>query len=437
MPVSRLDSCLPRVRLFFAAAVALLAVTACGGGGSSSTGSVRLVNATRSHASIDLLSNSTVIAPAITLDNASSYVGVAAGTANLQINDAGTSTVLTTIAPSIGGSLHYAVIAYETGGRINSSVLGEDLSAPAAGSASVRVLNAAPDAGPLDVYISDPATPLSSLSTPTFSLPVTTSTTTTALVSFTAGNYRIRVTGSGNISDLRLDIPAVTLASQEIGTVMLTGAVGGVLIDGGVLVQQGNYTATRNANVRVRLAAAVSGGATVGATAGAAVVAAPAISPSVGAYAVVPAANALAVTVNGVTVPGVIASPAQGSDSTLLVYGDPAAPVVTVVPDDNHLPTTNTLYKLRLINGFTGAVSPLTLTADFAPIANNIPGGTASSYGTATASTAVRLDVTSATSLTPVLSLSTLNIPANSVFSLFMLGDASANPAQYVLRRDR
>ena len=46
-----------------------------------------------------------------------------------------------------------------------------------------------------------------------------------------------------------------------------------------------------------------------------------------------------------------------------------------------------------------------------------------------------RPDVTSASSLTPLYSESDLNLPANAVFTLFMLGDG-ATP-QHVLRRDR
>ena len=441
MPVTRADSRPPRAidraRRLVAAAGVLLMVAACGGGGgggSSSAAQVRVVNATRSHASVDLLSSATVVAPAVAVDTASPYVGVGAGSSNLQINDAGTSTALATLSPTVAGGLHYSVVTYETNGRVGVSVINDDITVPATGTATLRVLDAAPDAGAIDIYVTDPAASLASL-TPTFTVSTTTATVTTTFVSFAAGTYRIRVTGQGNANDLRLDIPSVTLASQEVGTIVVTGTVGGVLVDGGVLAQQGAYAATRNPNARVRLAAAVSGGASVGATAGAAVVSPPATSPAIGSYAVVPAANALAVTVNGVTVPGVIAAPAAGSDSTLLVYGDPAAPTVTLVADDNHLPSSSSLFKIRMINGLTGNAPALTLTADFSPVASNVLPGTASPYGTATGSSSVRLDVTSATSFTPLFTDSGLNLPANAVFTMFVLGDA-ATP-QHALRRDR
>ena len=418
------------------ALLTLLSVSACGGGGGSSgTALVRVVNATRSHASIDMLANSSVVASATVRDTASAYVGVAAGSPSLQVNDAGTATALAVVAPTVSGGLHYTIVAYELNGTIRAAVLNDDVTAPTTGTAELRVLDAAPDAGAIDVYVTDPAVPLASLSAPTYSLPATNTTTTTGFISFAAGDYRIRVTGQGNVADLRLDVPAVTLTSGEVGNIILTASVGGVLVDGGVLVQQGDYAATRNPNARVRLAVAVSGAATVGATAGAATISAPSTSPSVGSYAVVPAASPLAVTVNGVAVAGAIAAPAAGSDSTLLVYGDPAAPTVSLAADDNHLPSTATQFKIRLVNGLTGSAPLLTLTADFSPVASNVPAGTASSYGAATGSTAVRLDVTSPSSLAALYSESDLNLPANAVYTLFMLGDA-ATP-QHVLRRDR
>ena len=158
-----------------------------------------------------------------------------------------------------------------------------------------------------------------------------------------------------------------------------------------------------------------------------------------GPYALVPASSALNISVNGASV-GAPATPlVAGSDTTLLVYGSAAAPTATLVTDDNHLPTSTTNLKLRLFNGVTGAAPPLSLDAAFAVIASNIAPGTASGYSVVAASTALQLDVLSATSLTPVWSSSTLStplsVPGNSVFTLFMLGDAAAPVA--LLRRDR
>ena len=411
------------------------ALAACGGGGGGGdVGLVRVVNATSTHASIDLLASSVAAIPATVKDSVSAYVGVASGSPILQLDDAGASTALATLAPTVSKDLHYTVLVYESSGTVKTSVLGDDNVVPAAGTAELRVFDAAPDAGAVAVYVTDPAADLAA-STPAFTLPAAAAAQASTFLTFGVGTYRVRVTGVNDITVLRLDIPSVALASQQIASVVITPTVGGVLADGGVLIQQGAYTATRNTNARVRLAAAVAGAATVGATSGNVIVSAPTVSPSVGSYAVVPAANSLAVNVNGASVQVPATSLQAGSDTTLLVYGAAAAPTVSLIAADNHLTAATTAVKMRLLDGVTGGATPLTLDADFGVVAAGVQPGTMSPYGVVTGNATMRLDVTSPSSLTPVYTESNLSIPGGAVYTLFMLGDSAA-PA-HLLRRDR
>ena len=172
-------------------------LSGCGGGGSSGSASLRLVNATLTHPSLDLLVNAAVAAPATAADSASASIAAAAGTDTLQLNDAGSSTALISTSATLGSGLHYTLLAYESGGAVSS---------------------------------------------------------------------------------------------------------GGLLLNGASVIQQGSFAATHNSTARVRLAAAVSGAATVAASAGATTLDAGSAAPSVGAYIVVPAAGVLAINVNGVAV---------------------------------------------------------------------------------------------------------------------------------------
>ena len=415
---------------------AALALTACGGGGGSSdTASVRVANATLGHASIDLLVNGGAAVGATAIDQVSGYAVVAAGSPALQINDSATGSALATLAPSVGKDGHYVVVAYESGGVVRTTVIAEDTAAPVAGTASLRVFDAASDAGAIDVYVTDPATDIATLTSPTFTFPASTSLQASGFLAIAPGTYRVRVTGSGNPLDLRLDMAAVTVTNQQIGALFLTPTVGGTLVNGAALVQAGAYTAGRNVNARVRLAAAVTSPATVSANAGGAPIAANVVAPSVGGYVLVPAGTAINVSVNGTSVAAPAGTPAAGSDSTPLVYGNAAAPTASLIADDNHLPATAGNLKLRLLDGVTGAASPLTLDAAFAVIASNVAPGTASPYAVVASSTALRIDVFSPTSLTPIYSDPALSVPGNAVYTLFMLGDAAA-PIP-LLRRDR
>ena len=424
-----------KICLVIAAAVAAVALTACGGGGSNGTASVRLVNSTSTHPALTMLSSGTTVITATPIDTVSSYAGVSAGSPPLQVNDAVTGTALATLAPSVGAGAHYVLVAYESGGIVRSTIVNEDTAVPAVGTASLRVLDGATDAGAVDVYVTDPAVDIGVLASPSFTFPSSPSLQTSAFVSLSPGTYRIRVTGAGNPADLRLDVPSFPLASQEVAAVLLTPTIGGTLVNGAVLAQQAAYTAGRNTTARVRLAAAVSGNAIVSASAANTPVAASVVSPSVSAYAVVPAGSALNVSVNGGSVAAPAAPLLAGSDSTLLVYGAPGTATASLIADDNHLPTLASNLKLRMINGLTGAATPLTLNAGFAVLASNVAPGTASSYSVVASSTALRIDVFSPLSPTAIYSDPALSIPGNAVYTLFMLGDAGA--PLHILRKDR
>lgn len=416
-------------------AVAGAVLAGCGGSSDSAdTASSRVVNATLTHASLDLLVNAGLAVSATASDGASAYVGAASGSDTFQFNDAGAATALVTTSASLTSGLHYTLLAYETGGAVKTAVLTEDFSTPSAGTVQLRIFDAATDAGALDVYVTDATADLANVAAPTTAISADSNATSSGWLVYSPGTYRVRVTGSGNKADLRIDMP-VTLTSQQIGTVVLTPAPGGLLLNGAMLVQQGDYTATRNTTARVRLAAAVSGSATVAATAGATAIDSGSLSPAVGSYVVVPASGVLAVIVNGSAVTAPAAALTAGGDATLLVYGSPAGATASLIADDNRRPAVSTNVKMRVVNGVTGTASALTLAANFTPLASGVAAGAVSAYGLVAGSASMRLDVTSALSPTALYSESGLNIGADTVYTLFMLGDAGA--PQHLLRKYR
>jgi len=370
---------------------AVVALAGCGGGGndSSSNASLRVVNATQTHPSLDLLINGNSGVAATAVDTVSTPASPGSGSVTLQLNDAGVTTALTTSVPTLTGGNHYALVAYESGGAVKTAILNEDNALPVAGSSQIRVYNAALDAGKIDVYITAPTVDLATVSTPTATFTTTTANSSSALLTYSPGTYRVRITKAGDKSDLRADIPSVVVASQQIATVVLTPAAGGALINGATLLQQGAYAPARNTNARVRLAAAVSGGATIAATASnGAVIDAGSVAPAFGfGYVLVPATGTLTVTVNGTPVTVSAGALKAGADSTLLVYGDPGSATAKLLDDDNRLPTDATTTKLRLINGVTGSTGTLTLTANTAPVGAGIAAGTASGYVSVAGST--------------------------------------------------
>ncbi len=418
-----------------------LALSACStGGGDSSSGnaSIRLANATLTHPSLDLYVNasSTAAIKAVATDFVSAYVSPASGSTTVQVNDAGTSTALVTAVPTLTSNNHYILFAYESGGAVKLASLGEDYPTPITGTAQIRIYDLATDGGKVDVYITDPATDLSTVTAPTLTMtPVALSNALT----YSPGAYRVRVTGYGNKNDLRVDVPLVTLASQQIATVVLTPASGGVLLDGANVIQQGVYTATRNTNARVRLAAAVSAAGKVAASAtsaaGTITIDSGSVSPAFGYYVLVPATDTLNVSVNGSSVAPPVTALKAGSDQTLLVYGNAGSATASLILDDNRLPTDPTSVKLRLINGITGTSGALTLTANTAKVASDVQPGTASTYVSVLGSTSA-MDLRLTSSAVPGNFLTTsavLNF--KSVYSVLAGDDPTgAAKAQLLIR---
>jgi len=401
---------------------------------------VRVANATLTHPSLDLLVNASIATSATTSDAVGAYTVVPSAGPTLQLNDAGATTALITLAPTMTGGDHYTLLAYESGGVVKTSLLNEDYAAPGAGAAQLRVFVAAVDAGKLDVYITDPATDLSTVSTPTASSPVITDAFSTGLLTYSPGTYRVRVTGAGNKADLRIDIPAVTVAALQIGTVVLTPASGGVLLNGSTLIQQGAYSATRNTNARVRLASAVSNAAVVSATASAGtsnvVIDTGSVAPSFGYYTLVPASSALNISVNGQSAGAPTTALTAGSDHTLLVYGSSTGPTATVIADDNRTPADPSTVKLRLINGINGTTGALALTANSALVASGIlPGGVSNYVAVPGSANAMNLSMTLSTSPGTYYSNNTNVLNFKAVYNVMAVGDVSApQSTQFLIR---
>lgn len=410
-----------------AVTLSTLTLTACGGGSSNSNASVRVANATITHPSLDLFVNGIASTTAIAADTVSAYTSPSSGSVTLQINDAGAGTALATTVPSLTGSNHYTLLTYEVGGAVRTAVLNEDFPTPVNGAAQFRIFDAATNAGRLDVYITDPAAPLNAGTSPTATFSNTTSNSASALLTYSPGTYRVRVTGAGNQADLRADIPAVAITTGQVVTIALTPSAGGTLINGSTLIQQGAYTASRNTNARVRLAAAVSGGATVSAVASnGTVIDGGSASPTFGFYTLVPANSTFNISVNGASVAGPSAPLTAGSDSTLLVYGAPALPTTSLIIDDNSAPSDATTTRLRLINGVTGSTGTLTLTANTAPVGINVPSGSASTYVAVVGSTNPFNFVLSSSSNGTFPPINTNILNPNTTYTVFAGGDVSA-----------
>ena len=429
--------CLYRPYPFALAACAALSLAAgCGGGSTTSSkqGEVRLVNAVGNAGALDLYAGDAKIASAVAAASAGGYAAVDTGTPTLGVRLASSGASLASnAATAIEKGKRYTVLAYTSGGAVAETVLADAEAAPGGDAARLRVFNTASvEAGALDAYLS--ATDCLALAASNAVATNLTVTAPGAYATFGASAsgtpYRLCVTGAGDSSDLRLDLP-LTLARQQVTTVVLTATVGGALVDATLVEQQGAVMSKRNASARLRLVADAAAHATVDATVNGVVLATAVGSPTIGGYATVSAGTlTTSVRIGGVPVTLGALSAAAGSDQTLLVAGSAAAPTVTLLADDNRRSTSTastSTARLRLVHGLNGLNEALTLDA-VKRVATSVAFGAASPPVNVAAGSGIALEVTA-----PVAGLvyaatgtAAATLTAGSVYTLFVLGDAGA-----------
>lgn len=407
----------------------------CGGNSEAvrDSASLRLVNTSIGYAGLDLAVNGSAVNTGVAYGTAGGYSNVEATTLTTGISATSTASALSTVSRSLSKGAHYSLVAYGAAGALATRLITEDSAGVASGLSSLQVNNLAPDAGSLDVYLTG-STDALGVAVATVAAVAPGAAASTASVS--AGTYRLRVTGAGKKADLRLDVQGLVLASTQVVSLLLSEGAGGVLVDSVLLPQQAAPTALGNSQARVRVVAAVSGAGLVTVQVAGTTLASAAVSPTIGDYGLVSAGAAVPVllSVNGVAVAVAGQSLPAGGDYTLLVWGSAAAPQLTRLAEDNRFPAVATNAKLRLVNLTTGVATAMTLKANFAAVASALAPGQASAYAEVAASTTVRLDVSSASNA----ALSTMTgttLVANTLYSVYLFGDAAAPVVDFRLER--
>lgn len=396
-------------------------LTACGGKGGDGDNNtqVRLLNATRSYAQLALSSNDKAVTGNGTVAYASvgEYASVdTTSTVRVQTSDVGTSI---SAVGTLAANTNYTLITYGFAGAIRTVQLEEKQDAPEANKAKLLVLNLAPDAGAMDVYLTTAAD--CSLGADTAIATNLQGGAGSSYIVVNSGTFRVCVTGYGKRTDLRLNAPGIVLDSASVNSLILTATDGGVLVNGITLVQKGAAKNVPSTQARVRTVAALANGGTVTTSINNQPLFTAAISPLISDYTTTNAgASTLTAQVNGVdrtfTAPTLVA----GHDYTLLVWGDPAAPKLATLDDDNRLPTGTTGtgdVKIRVVNALP--VSGVGVNVGFGAIASNVASGTASAANTTGSTTSTQVDVTVPTNALPIYTNSTLALPSGSVWTFF------------------
>jgi len=418
-----------------AAAVTAFALAACGGGADRSKANVRFVNASSGYAALDARVDDERRFASVAYGQGEAYLELDpdADAIDTDVTRPGSTTPLVSLTPAVSKRNFYTLLAWGAEGALKVTQLDDNAAEPDSGKAQLRVFNAAADAGALDVYLTADADPLADAVARQAGAAVGSAT---GFATLNAGTWRLRVTGAGAKSDLRLDVGGLVLGSRQVVTLVLTPGTGGVLVNALVLVQEGTVTAKANTQARVRVAAGVPDSGAVTALVGGQTLMDGVGAPAIGAYALVPAGDQLvSVSVSGMALASSTVTLAAGSDHTLLVHSPAGAPVASWIADDNRLPAASGKAKLRLVHGMASAIGSLALTADGLPIAGNLAVGTASAFTELPAAASIDMVVTASGAVLPVATLIDRSLSSGGVYSVFVLGSPSAVTA--LLRQDR
>jgi Domain of unknown function (DUF4397) len=425
-----------RVTAFLAA----LALAACGGGGGGKgDAQIRLLNLSTGYSSLDLITNvdadddddDETQSSGVVLETVSDYVELDPDDYTIKLKRTGSGSVLRSFAgEQLVEDTINTYVAFGEVGAFGALRLDDTQDEADSGETKLSIANLS-SAGAVDVYLTEA----------NVDLPDTTPVLSSVSASFApiavdSGTFRLRVTAAGDSSDVRLDVPDFVLADRGVAALIFTSTQGGTLANAIYLPQKGQPTKLVNSKSRLRAAIAVAGGASASVQVAGIPVLAAATAGVIGSrYALLPSGSQpVTIQVNGAAVAVPNVSLTAGADYTLLVWTDAAGTQISLITDDNRLPSA-AQSKLRLLNGMSTLAAPLTLSLDFSPVVEGTLVGQASEAVEVTSGTDRQFDVTNTSTAGAILTRTGLSLQTASVYTFFMTDNGGT--AIGVLRRDR
>ena len=177
---------------------------------------VMAVHASPDAPAVDLLVDGAVAGTGLAFPNNTPYISVAAGTRNVKVNVAGTSTTVINANLPVTGGVNYTVFASDVVANIGAVVLTDDLTAPAAGKAHVRFVHLSPDAPAVDVAVQGGPVLFANKAFKQY----------TPFAPVDAGTYNLEVRLAGTTT-VALPLNGIVLQPGKIYTVFAKGLVGG------------------------------------------------------------------------------------------------------------------------------------------------------------------------------------------------------------------
>lgn len=174
---------------------------------------------------VDLLvDNQKVNERPLTFPNNTGYLSVNAGTRNVKVNAAGTTTTVIDANLPLEANRNYSVFAIDSLSKISALVTDDDLTAPAAGKAHVRFIHLSPNAPAVDVSVAGQAAGQGLFTNRAFNKTITAEQQAFTPVDAGTVNLEVREAGTTNVV---LNLSNIRLDAGKIYTVFAKGFLGG------------------------------------------------------------------------------------------------------------------------------------------------------------------------------------------------------------------
>ncbi|MGZ8399296.1 MAG: DUF4397 domain-containing protein [Gemmatimonadales bacterium] len=184
---------------------------------------VRVVHASPDAPNVDVLVDDAQVLSAVPYLGASGYLDVPAGSRNVKVNAAGTSTTVIDADLPLTAGTSYTVIAGGLVSDIAPIVVEDDLSAPSSGNVKVRAVHGAPSAPAVDIYVTAPGADLAAATPTLTNVPFGAASD---YLEVPAGDYQVRVTPAG-LKVVVIDSGSLTLAAGQVRTAIAVDSEGG------------------------------------------------------------------------------------------------------------------------------------------------------------------------------------------------------------------
>ena len=407
-------------------------VASCGHSGNGSNARIRVVNAIPNAPAITLtLDTDSPLVTGLQFQQLTLYLSTGSGSREFKVSaNGGASFVIDTTLNLNSGSDYTYVVYGPVAAAAGQLIMDSGLANPNSGDFSFRAVNAAAGVGTIDVYLTPPGTDLNTTSPTIGNVGYG---TFSGIATVAKGTYEVRVTAA-NTKDVIYDTAATAFADQAKAQVVAFTKGSSKLVN--VALLQIDNTGTGQVNDNLLAEFKVINASSVGSPLNVAVDGSLVLSnipfTGVSNYTAV-GAGQHTFTVQATATPGAdllsLSSTLDSATDTSLVLSGPAGALLPLVLQDNNLPPPAARAHVRFVNT-SPDFAALDVYVNFSKQVTNLVTNSGSAYIELTADTTVgtsyEFDFNTAGTVTPVLKLPNIPILGNKVYTIYVVGPATA-----------